>query len=31
MTEQSVAQLLEAAPRSLVIADVGAAFFGATV
>jgi len=30
MTEQSVAQLLEAAPRSLVIADVGAAFFGET-
>ncbi len=30
MTEPSVAQLLDAAPRSLVIADVGAAFFGET-
>jgi FkbM family methyltransferase len=30
MTEASVAQLLGAGPRSLVIADVGAAFFGET-
>jgi FkbM family methyltransferase len=30
MTDQSVAELLGAAPRSLVIADIGAAFFGET-
>ena len=30
MTEQSLAQLLEAAPRSLVIADIGAAYLGET-